>query len=217
MKMPRQKKCLRDACEQMTAHTQELCLLDTGIGDGDHGITVERGFLAAARAIDAYMGESIQELFTVVGEHMAQSMGGAIGPLYGAYWSAFAQALEARELTGDNLGPALMAGCVRVMKLGRANAGDKTVVDAMYPCAQAAMNGTGTLVQRLRLGAEAAMQGAMDTKRMVAKKGRARFLAEKSLEHVDAGAYSFALFMDHWALETALIAKEESSYEEAAK
>jgi dihydroxyacetone kinase phosphoprotein-dependent L subunit len=207
MQMPELKKCLREACEQMTAHTQELCLLDTGIGDGDHGVTVERGFRAAAQAIDACTGENMQALFTVVGEHMAHSMGGAIGPLYGAYWSAFAMALDAGELTGDNLGPALMAGCLRVMKLGRANVGDKTVVDAMHPCAQTAMNGTGTLAFRLRLGAEAAMQGAVSTKDMVAKKGRARFLGEKSLDHMDAGAYSFALFMDHWALETA---KEES-------
>jgi dihydroxyacetone kinase phosphoprotein-dependent L subunit len=217
MKISELKKCLKAACEKMCSHTQELCLLDTGIGDGDHGVTVERGFQAAAQAIDAYPGENIQELFAVIGEHMAQSMGGAIGPLYGAYWSAFANALDTGELTCDNLGPALMAGCQRVMKLGRANAGDKTVVDAMHPCAQAALSGTGTLAQKLGLGAKAAMQGAMNTKSMVAKKGRARFLAEKSLDHADAGAYSFALFMDHWALETALIAKEGFLYEEAAK
>jgi dihydroxyacetone kinase phosphoprotein-dependent L subunit len=202
MQMHELKQCLRKACEQMSAHTRELCLLDTGIGDGDHGITVERGFQAAARAIDDYAGDDIKELFTLIGEHMAQSMGGAIGPLYGAYWNALAQALDHGELTGGSLGPALMAGCLRVMKLGRANVGDKTVVDAMHPCAEAAMNGTGTLASRLRLGANAAMQGAMNTKGMIAKKGRARFLAEKSLDHVDAGAYSFALFMDHWARET---------------
>lgn len=200
MKIAEIKKCLRNACEQMTSHTQELCLLDTGIGDGDHGVTVERGFQAAAQAIDAYTGESAQELFDVIGEHMTLSMGGAIGPLYGAYWSAFAKALDTGELTCDNLGPALMAGCQRVMKLGRANTGDKTVADAMHPCAQAAMNGTGTLALRLRLAADAALQGAMGTKGMIAKKGRARFLQEKSLDHMDAGAYSFALFMDHWAL-----------------
>ena len=210
-------KSLLEACEQMPAHAQELCLMDTGIGDGDHGVTAERGFQAAAQAIDAYTGEDIQDLFAKVGEHMAKSMGGAIGPLYGAYWGAFAQALAGPELTGGNLGPALMAGCQRVMKLGRANPGDKTVVDAMYPCAQAAMNGPATLWQGLRLGAEAAMQGAQGTRDMTARKGRARFLGEKSRGYMDAGAYSFALFMGHWAQSTAMMAKEEFPHEKAAE
>lgn len=197
--MPELKESLMGACGRMPAHTQELCLMDTGIGDGDHGLTAERGFLAAQKALEAYTGTEDAGLFSAMGEAMARSMGGAIGPLYGAYWRSFSKALNDESLTGENLGFALGAGCDQVMRLGRAVLGDKTVVDAMYPCTLAASNGQGDLAARLALAAEGAKAGAQATKEMTAKKGRARFLGGQSVGHVDAGAYSFALFMGHWA------------------
>ena len=197
--MPDIKESLKAACNQMLAHTQELCLLDTGIGDGDHGLTTERGFLAAAQAIDAYHGQDDAGLFAAIGEAMSKKMGGAIGPLYGVFWRAVGKAVQNQKLTGNNLGVALQAGCEQVMKLGRAVPGDKTLVDAMLPCTQAVREGSELLAERLHTAAQAAMEGAQSTRDMMAKKGRARFLQEKSIGHVDAGAYSFALFMGYWA------------------
>lgn len=184
-----------NAAGGMRAHLEELCKLDSGIGDGDHGVTVARGFDAAREAASAADGTP-SDVLLAVGAAMANAMGGAIGPIYGVFWKETAKALSAQKPIGE----ALEAGVAGVMRVGAASPGDKTVVDAMLPCALAAKEGED-FAGALRLGALAARQGAEATSGMIAKKGRAKFLREKSLGFVDPGAMSFALFMEAWARE----------------
>ncbi len=187
--------CFANAANSMRAHMEELCVLDSGIGDGDHGVTVARGFDAAGQAVLSAEGTP-GDMLLAVGAAMASSMGGAIGPIYGTFWKETAKALS----QGKTMGEALEAGVNGAIRIGGAAPGDKTVVDAMMPCALAAKEGS-CLAESLLLGAKAAREGAMATSDMVAKKGRAKFLREKSIGFIDPGAMSFAMFMEAWAKE----------------
>lgn len=187
--------CFANAAGSMCAHMEALCKLDSGIGDGDHGVTVARGFDAAQEVARSYEGEPA-DMLMAVGAAMAASMGGAIGPIYGVFWKEVGKAFAQEK----SIGEAFEAGAMGVMRVGMAARGDKTIVDAMMPCALAAKAGH-SLVESLQLGAKAAREGAMATSDMVAKKGRAKFLREKSVGFVDPGAMSFALFIEAWAKE----------------
>lgn len=197
--------CFAEAASTMRSHMEALCRLDSGIGDGDHGVTVARGFDAAEAAARTAI-HSPAETLRAVGDAMSAAMGGAIGPIYGAYWQAAAGALDA----GRPIGDALAEGAAAVMRVGMAKPGEKTAVDAMVPCAEAAQLSQALgLGEALARGARAAEEGAQATAGMQAKKGRARFLREKSLGFVDPGAASFALFMQAWAQAALALEKEE--------
>ena len=196
-------KALKDACVFVASKRDELCKLDTGIGDGDHGITVERGFSALAVLCDDFgkkpaVNGTITELFEAAGEAMMSSMGGAIGPVYGAFWSGAALAYPAgAKLCGESLAEAFSGGCQSVMTLGKVSPGDKTVVDAIFPCKEAMLQEKhGSVYEVLKAGANAAKEGVEATKDMVAKRGRARFMGEKSKGYIDAGAASFGFFIE---------------------
>ena len=186
----------------MANYTEELCRLDSYIGDGDHGVTIERGFNAAADSLDGV--KNARELFFAVAESMSDAMGGAIGPLYGMFWRGVGKMVE-EEVTPDNIGPAWKKGCEALMRVGKAEKGNKTIVDAILPSVEAA-NPAGTLAQTLCAMADAAENGAKATAGMQATKGRAHFLGEKSIGAKDPGACSYALFLRTLAEETA---KEE--------
>lgn len=190
--------CLAKAARKVAACRDELCQLDTFIGDGDHGITVERGFLAAADAAETLDGP-IDHLFLNIGSSMSRAMGGAIGPLYGVFWSAVAAgSRDATGIQASLFAQAIAAGVENVMRVGKANEGDKTMVDAMAPCARAMLEAAETepLTIVIERGAKAAAQGSLATQNMIARKGRARFLGDKSLGYIDPGAASFAIFME---------------------
>ena len=188
---------LREAFCFVASKRDELCKLDTGIGDGDHGITVERGFGAAAILCERFNGE-MSALFEAIGEEMVFTMGGAIGPVYGAFWSGIAEVCQDKSLiNGEILAEAFARGCALVMALGKVSPGDKTVVDAMFACKEAMLGEQQhDLGAALNAGALAARSGAESTKDMVAKRGRARFSGDKSKGYVDPGATSFAMFME---------------------
>lgn len=193
------------ACSEMTSHTEELCRLDAYIGDGDHGVTVERGFGAAIEALA--QKQTLQELFFAVGENMSDAMGGAIGPLYGMFWRGVGKALRDEDITPQSIGKAWRQGCDAVMRVGKAQRGDKTIIDAMLPSVEAA-EPAESLSETLTAMAQAAKEGAQKTVTMQASKGRARFLGEKSIGRMDPGAYSYALFLGYLARE---VAKEEDN------
>lgn len=188
------------ACNDMTSHTEELCRLDAYIGDGDHGVTVERGFKAAIEALT--QKQTPQELFFAIGESMSDAMGGAIGPLYGMFWRGVGKALRDEDITPQSVGKAWRQGCDAVMRVGKAQPGEKTIVDAMLPSVEAA-EPAESLSETLTAMAQAANAGAQETVGMQASKGRARFLGERAMGRMDPGAYSYALFLEHLAQEVA--------------
>ena len=201
MEVHRFAAAFREAADGMGEHRVELCRLDTGIGDGDHGITVERGFRAAAAACN--VRDNFSALFAAIAQAMESAMGGAIGPLYAAFFAASAAATEGKaDVSGIALSKALDAGVRAVAKAGDVKEGQKTVLDAMAPWTRAmmlAVDAGADIGAAALKGADGARAGAQSTNDMVAVKGRARYRGERSVGQVDPGAWSFALFAQRLA------------------
>ncbi|UAJ78056.1 dihydroxyacetone kinase subunit L [Leifsonia sp. ZF2019] len=181
-------------------HKQELNTLDREIGDGDHGENMDRGMHAAADALAKLPGDATPNAaLRSVAMTLISTVGGASGPLYG---TAF---LKAAEPVGDHAdidGPTLVAllGAARdgIVSRGKAEAGDKTMVDAWTPAveaAAAAQESGASPAEILAAAADAAEQGAVATEPLVARKGRASYLGERSAGHRDPGAQSTALIL----------------------
>ncbi len=186
-----------EAAAEMPRHRDELCKLDMGIGDGDHGVTVERGFLAVQRQFGGDPGDGGGAFYQRMGDVLSASMGGAIGPVYGLYFSGLGALGTADEVTAATLADAMESAAGKVMRAARVTPGEKTIVDAMLPACEAMRQAVdGTLPDALTAAARAAELGAQRTVNMKATKGRARFLQEKSVGYRDAGASSFVLYME---------------------
>ena len=190
------------ACDAMIAAKTQLCELDGFVGDGDHGVTVERGFLAVKKQLQSGSFCSLSALLETVGGTLESSMGGAIGPIYGAIFfgaAERAQGLQAADTPG--LAGILQEGLTQAMLLGGAKPGDRTLIDALHPAVQSlgAEDGTEKLEQALERAALKAREGAQATKEMAAKRGRARFLGEKSRGYQDAGASSLSILIQAMA------------------
>lgn len=170
---------------------------DRNIGDGDHGLGMKRGMLAAKSKLDAGEFASVEEPLMAVGMAMMSSMGGASGAIFGTLFRSGGKSLDGREsLDSQGLSDFLCAALEGVQARGKAAPGDKTVVDAL---AAAADKSTETVNQPLSEAfppvAAAAEAGTEGTKQMVAKFGRAKALGEKSLGHPDAGALSTSVIL----------------------
>lgn len=185
--------------KEMKTHTQELCQLDSYIGDGDHGMTIERGFTAVEQALEKGGYQTPAEVLSAVGNAIMGTTGGAIGPILGSFFRGGCKKLAGAEEMGIEQFDILFSSGLRQVKLiGEAKEGDRTLVDALSPAAAAysqAMACGADLGTCLDKAATAAAEGAANTKNMVAKKGRAKFLGEKSLGYVDAGATSMSLII----------------------
>lgn len=169
-----------------------LTELDSAIGDADHGSNMARGMTAVLNQIADQT--TADALFKKVGMTLVSSVGGASGPLYGTFFMRCAPALgSGDDIPADSLAAGLRAGFEGVVSRGKAELGDKTMVDAMSPAVDAieASLGEGqSLAEALRAGAEAARQGREATIPLVARKGRASYLGERSQGHQDPGATS---------------------------
>jgi dihydroxyacetone kinase-like protein len=182
----------------VTRRSDYLTQLDAAIGDGDHGINMQRGFDAVGKALAA-QDSSLPpgRLLIVAGKTLVSTVGGASGPLWGTYFRAAGRNLgEEAEFDGAALAAALDAGLAGVRDLGAAAPGDKTMVDALAPAndaLRAALDDGATLDQAAEAAAEAAEEGARATVPMQARKGRASYLGERSIGHQDPGATSAAL------------------------
>lgn len=174
-----------------------LTRLDSAIGDADHGINMERGMQAVVAALDAEEFGRASQLMQKVGMTLVSTVGGAAGPLYGTYFLRFGtKAGEVAELSAAELGEALSAGLEGVVARGKPEPGDKTMFDAMAPATaayRAAIARGADLAAALREALAAAEQGRDDTIPMLARKGRASYLGERSIGHQDPGATSTAL------------------------
>ena len=176
-------------CEEMPKQEKRFCELDSVVGDGDHGVTITRGFTAAKEAVSSCNGTP-EDLFAEMGDAMMAAMGGAIGPIYGTLFRAFSQAVSGKSrLSTEGLGDMFQQGLEEIKMVANVKEGQKTLVDALSP-ASAALRESA---EKGLSPAEAMRQaGAQATANMIARKGRARFLGEKSLGHQDAGATSLA-------------------------
>ena len=177
-----------------------LTQLDAAIGDGDHGVNMDRGFEAVGKALAAQDGSlSPGKLLTVAGKTLVSTVGGASGPLWGTAFRRAGRALGDREeLGGEELVIALRAALDGVVELGAAQPGDKTMVDALAPAIDAlegALDAGKPLGEALAAATEAAEGGAKATVPLQARKGRASYLGERSIGHQDPGATSAALVM----------------------
>jgi len=189
------REMLISGAGRVVDNEQYLCKLDSVVGDGDHGITAARGFSKAGQLLKETQFKNIGELMTGVGKALSDSMGGAIGPIMGSiFLGAGNFAADRTELTEAEFGAMMRAGCENVKKLGGAKPGDRTLVDALEPAVHILEEG-GEFKATMIKAADAAMAGATSTKDMIARKGRARFMGEKSRGYQDAGATTFAILI----------------------
>jgi dihydroxyacetone kinase len=178
-------------------HEDELGKLDAIAGDGDHGIGMRRGVDAAAAAGEAASGSSVARVLAAAGEAWSERAGGTSGALWGSAVIAAGQALGNRETySSRDAAAAVKAFVLAITELGKADPGDKTMVDALLPFRDAfltELDGGAPVDRALAAAAAAAELAAAQTAELRPLKGRARPLAEKSLGHPDPGAVSFGL------------------------
>ena len=181
---------MRGFAGEMEAHRQELVRLDTAIGDGDHGTNMDRGMRKALERLDGAEQPDAGAVLKTVAMALVSSVGGAAGPLYGTLFLQMGGALAGREEVdlGGYVG-AWRKGLEGVQMRGKAEPGDKTMVDALVPAVEA-MEQASDLDGALRAAVEAAEQGMLATVPLVARKGRASYLGERSKDHQDPGATS---------------------------
>lgn len=178
----------------IAANKDYLTELDSAIGDADHGINMERGFQAVLLKLPAFADQDIGAICKAVGMTLVSTVGGASGPLYGTFFIQMgAAAAGKRELALTDWTAALEAGVEGVKHRGKAESGDKTMIDSLVPALKAlkaAETQGATLAEALNQSEQAANQGMLETIPLVARKGRASYLGERSVGHQDPGATS---------------------------
>jgi dihydroxyacetone kinase-like protein len=192
---------VRSAAAVIEQHAAELTKLDSAIGDGDHGTNMNRGFKAAVQRLDALEGDQgFGAVFRAVGMALIGKVGGASGPLYGSLFLGMGKELgDVDEVEDERLAAALRAGYDSVVARGKAQLEDKTMLDAWHPALGAldtALAGGKELGPALDEGAAAAEEGMRATIPMIARKGRASYLGERSRDHQDPGATSTHLLLE---------------------
>jgi dihydroxyacetone kinase phosphoprotein-dependent L subunit len=187
------------AAAAVTEQAEHLTELDRAIGDGDHGTNMARGFGRCAELADEEQFTGIEAYLKKVGMTLVSTVGGAAGPLYGTFFLRLAAPLAATTDAGPlELAQALRAGVEGVVARGKAEVGDKTMYDALAPAVASFEETTRAgrpLAECLQAAADAAAQGRDATEPLVARKGRASYLGERSAGHVDPGASSAALIL----------------------
>ncbi|MDO5722224.1 MAG: dihydroxyacetone kinase subunit DhaL [Actinomycetaceae bacterium] len=185
--------------EVIAENRVELIELDRQIGDGDHGENLDRGFTAMVKALDETPCETVGEVFKIVAKTLMSTVGGAAGPLYGTAFLRAAKEAGSDSINASGVLTMLTAALGGIQARGKAQVGEKTMVDAWSPAVEAAREIAGPDedgVATLEAAAKAARAGAEATKPMKATKGRASYLGERSIGHLDPGAVSSALILE---------------------
>jgi len=190
---------LRNSAAALKENKAYLTDLDAAIGDADHGINMVRGFSQVVQKLDGWEAGDIGGIMKSVAMTLMSSVGGASGPLYGTFFLRFsASAGAAAELSDDGLLQALKAGVEGVVQRGRAQPGDKTMIDAWDSALRAletALRDGLDLLPALKKAVEAAEHGMEATIMLQARKGRASYLGERSIGHQDPGATSSMMIL----------------------
>jgi dihydroxyacetone kinase-like protein len=180
-------------------HKDYLTRLDADIGDGDHGSNMDRGFQAVQAKLPDVADKDIGAIFKTVGMTLVSTVGGASGPLYGTFFLQLGSAASGKlELSLADWAVALKAGVDGVIMRGKASPGDKTMLDTLVPALEALQQAAArdaALPDALGASARAARQGMEATIPLVARKGRASYLGERSAGHQDPGATSAHLLI----------------------
>ncbi len=172
--------------------------LDRAIGDGDHGENMDRGFKAAVEALGQAQPASVAEVLKTVAKTLMSTVGGAAGPLYGTAFLRASKAAGDGDLDGAGVAAVIAGALDGIQARGKATTGEKTMVDAWTPAleaARAAAESGGDPAAVLEAAATAAEAGAAATEPMRATKGRASYLGERSIGHLDPGAVSTSLIL----------------------
>lgn len=185
------------AARTVSEHRIDLIELDRAIGDGDHGENMDRGFTAVTAKLAVTGPESAGDVLKTVATTLMSTVGGAAGPLYGTAFLRGAKAADG-DLDAAGVAAVLEAALEGIKARGKAEPGEKTMVDAWTPAAEAARAAADagrSPAEALRAAADAAAEGAEATVPMVATKGRASYLGERSAGHRDPGAESSSLLL----------------------
>ena len=172
--------------------------LDRAIGDGDHGENMDRGFKAAVEALGQAQPGSVAEVLKTVAKTLMSTVGGAAGPLYGTAFLRASKAAGDGDLDGAGVAAVIAGALDGIQARGKATTGEKTMVDAWTPAleaARAAAESGGDPAAVLEAAATAAEAGAAATEPLLATKGRASYLGERSIGHLDPGAVSTSLIL----------------------
>jgi len=191
---------VRAMAAAMEEHRQELTRLDSEIGDGDHGTNMHRGFQAALERLEGMDTSTPSDVLKAVSMALISKVGGAAGPLYGTAFLRASSALSGKEEPdASDAVEAMEAALAGIKQRGKAEVGDKTMVDALEPAVAAARKeaaSSGDVGRVLRAAADAAAEGAESTIPLVARRGRASYLGERAAGHKDPGATSTHLLLD---------------------
>jgi len=188
---------VRDMADVIISNEVYFCELDSVAGDGDFGMSVAKGFKVLLNEWDDLSTDSIGDFLKDSGMLITEYCGGASGPIWGsAFRAAGKNAKGKEEVSLGEFADLMEAAVAGIQKRGKAELGDKTLLDALIPTTVALREAAGNssdFLTAFDLGAKAARDGAEKTKTMVAKKGRASYVGERSLEHPDAGAMALGI------------------------
>jgi dihydroxyacetone kinase-like protein len=191
---------VRTFAQLVADNRDHLTELDAAIGDADHGSNMDRGMRAAVAALDESRPATAAALFSKVGMTLVSTVGGASGPLFGTLFMRMAGPLgDAENTSAGAVAAALRAGLGGVVDRGKAGPGDKTMYDALAPAVDAldaALGDDEPLSTALKHARDAAAAGRDATTPMLARKGRASYLGERSVGHQDPGATTVALLLE---------------------
>jgi len=188
------REMIQTIADTVIGSTDELTELDRAIGDADHGVNLERGFNAVLAKIDSISAQPIDAALSEVGKTLILSVGGASGPLYGKLFATLGQNLtNADEITKERVVAACEQAISVIKTLGRSDVGHKTMLDVLVPSLDQLRMANG--VSSLRDVRKRAHEAAVETIPMIARRGRASFLGERSQGHMDPGARSSELIV----------------------
>ena len=186
------KRLIETVANRVIANAEELTDLDRAIGDGDHGTNMRRGFEAVLAAADELSAKAFGESLKGVGTTLVMKVGGASGPLYGTLFLSLGKSLT-DEVSREQLAEAFAAAIEAVKARGKSDVGQKTMLDVFFPVLAVLRAGGEGLPARLKAAAKSAAENTIPMK---AIRGRASFLGERSIGHMDPGARSSALIVD---------------------
>ena len=192
------RRWIESSAADIAEQRDYLVDLDRAIGDGDHGENMDRGFKAAVEALGQAEPASVAEVLKTVAKTLMSTVGGAAGPLYGTAFLRASKAAGDGDLDGAGVAAVIAGALDGIQARGKATTGEKTMVDAWTPAldaARAAAESGADAVATLQAAATAAEAGAAATEPLRATKGRASYLGERSIGHLDPGAVSTSLIL----------------------
>jgi phosphoenolpyruvate---glycerone phosphotransferase subunit DhaL len=182
---------IRNATQTLIEHVEELTALDSAIGDGDHGLNMRRGAQAIQGVLNEIGGQSLNDALRTMGLLCMSTIGGSSGPVFGTLMVTLGKELPSPP-TPEGLAAALGAGIKALTRLGKAEVGQKTLLDVLDPVQKTLAAGGSDLLARVR---QCAFDSADATAQMDATRGRASFLGDRALGHMDPGSRSMALII----------------------